>query len=254
MSADKNSNFKPSLLVIKMTITVLCIALLVAGVGIWQLVTLSEMALSEVSQGRTSGIVLIILAVIAAVSLGLVPAILLNRSISRVRDSAERIAGGDFTHMLEVQSHDEIGRLTYSFNMMAERLRESYARLALARQRDAALIESLSEGLIATEANGTVISLNQAAIRMLDLPDGIQAIGKPVEDVLVLRHKDNSSLIVAIHERPETKAFAIGRPVSDSFSYIKQSGETINIDVSASPIIFEGKNTGAVMVIRGPEA
>ncbi len=142
---------------------------------------------SELTEGigaaKRKSIILAALTVTVAVLLGLLFAELLHRSIVKIRHGAERIANGDFSRPIEVPSHDEVGLLADAFNTMAARLRESYARLALSRQRDETLLESMNEGLIAIDGDGTTVSFNSKAIHMLELPDRSELVGKPVEDV-----------------------------------------------------------------------
>jgi diguanylate cyclase (GGDEF)-like protein/PAS domain S-box-containing protein len=54
----------------------------------------------------------------------------LTRNLNQLTRASERVAEGDFTVRLPVESNDEIGKLTASFNMMAEALRNRVEALA----------------------------------------------------------------------------------------------------------------------------
>ncbi len=51
--------------------------------------------------------------------------------ITALQRGAARIAAGDFTHAIEVRSGDEVEALAYEFNLMANRLRQSYGQLEI---------------------------------------------------------------------------------------------------------------------------
>mgnify|MGYP005836641035 CR=1 FL=1 len=53
----------------------------------------------------------------------------MTRPITALAEGAERLANGDFTHIVSVNSGDELQRLAHQFNMMSRRLAASYATL-----------------------------------------------------------------------------------------------------------------------------
>jgi two-component system, NtrC family, sensor histidine kinase KinB len=87
--------------------------------------------------------------------------------ISTLTDKAKRISEGDFDQHIEVQSHDEIGVLAAEFNRMATRLRDvrksEYGRLLLEQKKSDAVIDSIYEPMIVTDARGVVTKTNRAA-------------------------------------------------------------------------------------------
>jgi len=58
------------------------------------------------------------------------------RPLSQLRDGAEHFGKGDFKYRLEIESHDEIGRVAYAFNRMAVRLDRSLRSLRRLSTRD----------------------------------------------------------------------------------------------------------------------
>ncbi len=53
----------------------------------------------------------------------------MTRPITALAEGAERLANGDFTHIVSVNTGDELQRLAHQFNMMSRRLAASYATL-----------------------------------------------------------------------------------------------------------------------------
>jgi signal transduction histidine kinase len=87
--------------------------------------------------------------------------------ISVLTDKAKQIAEGDFEQHLDIQSQDEIGVLAAEFNRMALRLRDlrksDYWRLLLEQKKSDAVIDSIYEPVIVTDARGQLTKTNQAA-------------------------------------------------------------------------------------------
>src|SRR5262249_42135506 len=84
---------------------------------------------------------------------------------------ARKIAEGDLDQHLDVHTHDETGLLAAEFNRMASRLRDvrqsDYWRLLLEQKKSDAVINSIYEPVIVTDANGRVLKINGAAEQLL---------------------------------------------------------------------------------------
>lgn len=87
--------------------------------------------------------------------------------ISVLTENAKRIGEGDFQQFINIQSQDEIGVLAAEFNRMAARLRDlrksDYWRLLLEQKKSDAVINSMYEPVIVTDARGHVLKVNLAA-------------------------------------------------------------------------------------------
>src|SRR5262245_21374635 len=90
--------------------------------------------------------------------------------LSQLADRARRIAEGDYEQHLDIQSQDEIGVLAREFNIMARRLRDvqksDYWRLLLEQKKANAVINSIYEPVIVTDARGVVTRFNRAAEKL----------------------------------------------------------------------------------------
>ncbi len=87
--------------------------------------------------------------------------------ITALTEKARLIAEGDLDQHIEVRSQDEIGVLASEFNRMAARLRDlrksDYWRLLIEQKKSDAVIDSIYEPVIVTDAGGHVLKINQAA-------------------------------------------------------------------------------------------
>jgi len=89
---------------------------------------------------------------------------------------------GDLSHRIEPGFADELGALAKALNSMAAGLEESFGRLA---EKDAtldAILDNLSEGVVATDARGRVIFANPAGQAMLGISEENTELPSPWED------------------------------------------------------------------------
>lgn len=88
--------------------------------------------------------------------------------IEKLTEGAERIAGGDFDEKLEVDSNDEIGILTTTFNDMASVLHDTLDAVESERSKLDALFLHMTDGVVAYDGNGALMHCNPAAVAMLN--------------------------------------------------------------------------------------
>ncbi|HSX07432.1 MAG TPA: ATP-binding protein [Candidatus Saccharimonadales bacterium] len=197
---------------------------------------------------------LAIVAGVLAIALGIGAASWISRSLARLRKGAERIANGDFSQKISEVSHDEIGQLGITFNRMAERLKESYRRLALSSQRDEALLQGMGEGLVALDEVGKIVMTNQVALQLLGGDKTV--IGRQMQDVYHLydaeskktRPEDEAPL--PVEQRPGFLALKGVKEVQGVYGFYSPSGEKRQLQVIASPVKLEGKAAGVIMILR----
>lgn len=87
--------------------------------------------------------------------------------IEKLTASAEKVAAGDFDSRLTVESTDEIGILTGTFNEMAGVLQSTLAAVENERNKLDTLFLHMTDGVVAFDHNGSLIHCNPAATTML---------------------------------------------------------------------------------------
>jgi two-component system phosphate regulon sensor histidine kinase PhoR len=95
---------------------------------------------------------------------------LLSRTLRDLVDGARamaRTAGGS---RVPVSSADELGGLAGSLNKMADELERTVATLALERRRFEAVLDGMSEAVLALDADQRIEVVNPAAVALLQLP------------------------------------------------------------------------------------
>jgi len=113
--------------------------------------------------------------ILEALAFGLVISILLSFLLSktmvipiqRLTEGAMRVAKGDFSNKIDVDSRDEIGVLTETFNGMAGQLRDTILQVENERNKLDTLFLHMTDGVLAFSKKGKLIHANPAAARML---------------------------------------------------------------------------------------
>jgi two-component system, OmpR family, phosphate regulon sensor histidine kinase PhoR len=109
---------------------------------------------------------------IAAV-IAVVLAFQISRSITdpvkKLTQISRRIAFGEFDQRIQVTSRDEVGELAEVFNLMAGRLKEIVAVLTNERDKMAAVLSAMSDGILAVDDRNKIVMVNRAAEKLFRL-------------------------------------------------------------------------------------
>ena len=113
--------------------------------------------------------------VVKAMTFGLLVAVLLSFLLSKtittpienIRTRAQMVAAGDFSHRLDIQSNDEIGELTATFNHMADRLHDTLEEIQGERDKLGTIFLHMTDGVTAFNAEGKLIHMNPTAENLL---------------------------------------------------------------------------------------
>jgi signal transduction histidine kinase len=93
------------------------------------------------------------------------------RPIRRTAAAARRIGQGELQQRIEWRTRDDLGTIATELNRMAVRLRDlrdtEYGRKQMDQQLSDAVVQSIFEPVIVTDAKGHVLKVNQAASEVL---------------------------------------------------------------------------------------
>ncbi len=87
-------------------------------------------------------------------------------SIEKLSEAAQDIASGRFRTRIPVSSGDEFGILARRLEELAQRLEEQIRLLAAERNHLNAVLDSLTEGVLVTDAQGRITGSNPAFVQM----------------------------------------------------------------------------------------
>ena len=186
---------------------------------------------------------------VAVMGLSLVVALVAARRITRplsaLTDAARRVQAGDLGASAEVRGEDEVADLSVAFNRMTgsvasmtDELRVAAAEQSRLRARLETVLDSMGDGLIAVDTEGTVSTANPAAASLLGRPRD-EVAGRPLGAVLVGRDATGRPL-EEVDWSPEGLAF-VERP----------QGDQVPVAISSAPLRdADGEPIGRVYVLR----
>jgi len=99
--------------------------------------------------------------------------------LRRLAGAARAMAAGDLAQRARAGGRDELAEMADALNMLAGELQRRLGQLEGERAEMQALIDSMSEGVIAVDAQGKVRRANPAARRMFSLPADPRGIAPP---------------------------------------------------------------------------
>ncbi len=119
-----------------------------------------------------SGLEAAAIASVLGSGLMLLLATLLSRRVERLTLGAKAIEEGDLSSRIEPGFGDELADLARSFNAMAAKLQTSFFQLEETNETLDAVVNNLSEGVVAVDLEGGVMLANRSACAMLGLTEG----------------------------------------------------------------------------------
>ncbi|HDZ77199.1 MAG TPA: PAS domain S-box protein [Candidatus Omnitrophica bacterium] len=124
------------------------------------------------------------LAILLAITIGIMLTRGITRPVSTLTASAKLVARGDLSQEIEVKSHDEIGDLSAAFNSMVSDLRESRAQL-VDKDYVESIIANTIDTLIVFDAEGRMKTVNRATLDLLGYTEK-ELIGQPVRNIFAM--------------------------------------------------------------------
>ena len=165
-----------------------------------------------VSGLNTQLFMIIMQALVIGLLISLLLSFLLSKTmvgpIEKLTAGAEKVAAGDFESRLPVESTDEIGILTGTFNEMASVLQQTLAAVENERTKLDTLFLHMTDGVVAFDHTGRLIHRNPAAATMLGRTLGEdsrydQLFGSlyPMEQILALHRPDYAEAQQVVGDR-----------------------------------------------------
>lgn len=139
-----------------------------------------EQALAELRSQLVIGALAVAL-LAALVSLYL--ASRLSRPLEAMRQAAEAFGSGRLTRRVPEQGSEELRQLARTLNQMAEQLDQRMRSIVAQRSEIEAILASMTEGVLAVDADERLLRINRAAMAMLGLSDE-QHEGRPIQELV----------------------------------------------------------------------
>ncbi len=130
-----------------------------------------------------------VFASLIAAGISIVVAVLVSRSITQpiveMREQALRIARGDYSRRVTVYGGDELGQLAETFNQLGDRIAETQDAMESERNRLDSVLSHMTDGVIATDRRGKVITINEMALTLLNVKRE-EVIGESILELLAI--------------------------------------------------------------------
>lgn len=114
---------------------------------------------------------IILLALMCGLIFAIILAFFLSKAITSPIQSLTRgaklIAAGEFSHEIDVHSHDEIGTLADNFNYMKKTLKSTLEEVSGEHQKLETVFTYLHDGVVAFTEDGKVMHINQSFMDLL---------------------------------------------------------------------------------------
>ena len=187
-------------------------------------------------------ILITLLIVFAEIWLGLYLARELTVPVERLVKAAQEVGRGRLDVVIEKTGNDEIAVLVESFNKMTADLRENQSKLRQRTQQLEAILSNIDTGVILVDQEGTILTLNNSALSLLDLELG-DYVGKIASSVLT--HESHQALLRAL----DASLHDLPRNEREQTWASKIKGEVRNLTAISNPLIEKEKIWGAVAVL-----
>ncbi|MFN0159322.1 MAG: ATP-binding protein [Bacteroidota bacterium] len=111
----------------------------------------------------------------------------LIKPAEQLTDTVKQIGKGKLDLKIDVLSNDEIGQLSREFNKMTERLRRfeqmNIEKIISEKRKSEAIVESISDGLMVTDAGLTILHINTVAAELFRVTEA-DAVGASAATVI----------------------------------------------------------------------
>lgn len=186
------------------------------------------------------------IATLGALFLAMALARRVTRPIRSVASAAEALSGGAPMSRIEVRSRDEIGALARAFNEARERIANQLSTTIRDRNQLTAVLGSMSDGVIAVDANERVLHVNAVALEVLGVPES----ATPWEGRPILELTRDPHVLMALTETLE-------HSVAHRSTYTRGDGAAERVlELTASSLMTnqgddrEEHASGAVLVLH----
>ncbi|HJZ49700.1 MAG TPA: ATP-binding protein [Roseiflexaceae bacterium] len=109
---------------------------------------------------------------LAIIGLGIFIARQITRPLQELVSTAQAVTAGDLERRSRVTVHDEVGMLSQSFNEMTGHLLDLYRAVRAEASQRAAIVESITDGVVVCDPMGQVQVLNRTTRALLGLAEG----------------------------------------------------------------------------------
>jgi len=199
-------------------------------------VPLHDIAILQAKMHRVVGVSIV---GILLLSLGLtfLVSVFVSRPLAEMSAIAKSMAKGDFSKKAAIHTHDEIGELARSLNLMSEEIKDKIGKVDSERAKLDLILSSMFEGVIVTDDKERIILMNPS-LRKIFFVDTNPEGKKPLEVIRNTAVQDIVDKIVQGRQGLATEEITVNIP------------EEKILKVNGVPIVRNDKFEGAILVFH----
>jgi len=171
----------------------------------------------------------------------------------KIKIAVHRAFTGQNLRFVVVDQIQDLKNANIAVRNVLDDLSLEKSKTEIAKAKDEAMLASIGEGLIAVDANGKIIIMNQVAEKLLGWRIA-EAIGRFYDEVISL--EDEKSTFVPPAERPLAKALASSTTTTTTTTttarlyLLSKNKIKFPVAITVSPIVLDEKIIGAIEVFR----
>ena len=164
-----------------------------------------------------------------------------TKPITRMTRLSRAIARGEYQHRLPETRRDELGQLSRAINELASSSEQKIDELTFSRNRLAAVLAGLTEGVIAVDAEKNFLHVNHSALLMLGLKAG-DTVDRKLGEVAAAPKEVRQLVDTCLTERTDLRStISVGSQTIDcSCRWMDESGSD---EVSGAILVLEDVTT-----------
>lgn len=130
-----------------------------------------------------------------------------------------------------------------------EDLQVEKEKLSEAKAKDEALLESIGEGVIATDQEGKVILMNNTAEELLGFTN-VEVLDKFLKNSISFQDEEGND----IHDKlipKNSKTISLGSTTTTTnYYFVQKNGERFPVSIIVSPVVLDSKIIGSIVVFH----
>lgn len=132
-----------------------------------------------------------------------------------------------------------------------EDLVKSKAKIEHEKVEDEAILESIGDGMIATNEKGEITLINHSAEQMLGFRSD-EVFGKPIEEIIIITYENGK--VVPKNDRPVYVAMLSKEKIistaTNSLHYVRKDKSAFTAAITVTPVIIDNKVRGTITIFR----
>lgn len=165
----------------------------------------------------------------------------ISKPINKLKLATIEIANGNLDTLIESKSKDEIGDLAISFSRMTADLKKYRENLLSAKKYTSNILKSMSDTLIVISPEGMIITINNAACRMLNYEEH-EIIGQHFKKIYIKKELPfNEAQFNNLIENSCNSNFET--------TYLAKDGNKIPVSFSSSLLLNENQEIEGIVCV-----